>query len=126
MNKKIINVLEITEKIVAVIVFLFVIYFSYQSILTFLTKDWSDVLVMYDFIYLSLAILLGLEVCRLILVHNLKIILELMILIVARKVLYPKIDTLDILICITSLAALLGIYYFYKKNHMEDLGVLGK
>lgn len=120
------NLLEITEILLAAMVFISVVYFGMNGTLGFLAKDWSSMSVMYDFISFILLILLGLEVARLILVHSITVVMELMLLIVARKMLYPEIAPLDLLYCAMAFSLIVLIYYLYEIKPIKNLEDLTK
>lgn len=118
------HLLEIVEMIFAILIFCAVLYFSWEGMQTFLSKDWSSMSVMYEFISFILLILLGLEVSRLILVHSITVVMELMLLIIARKMLYPEIVPLDLLFSTLAFAVVVGIYYFYELKPIQGLSDL--
>lgn len=118
------SVLEITEIVLALMVLFAVVYFSFNGVQTFLLKDWSSTPVMYEFISFILLILLGLEIIRLILVHSINVVMELMLLVIARKMLYPDIIPLDLLFCAMAFSLIVGIYYLYEIKPIKGLGNL--
>ncbi len=118
------GILEITEIILAAMVLCAVVYFGFNGAQAFLSKDWSSISVMYEFISFILLILLGLEVTRLILVHNITVVMELMLLIIARKMLYPEIVALDLLFCAIAFSLVVGIYYLYEIKPIKGLNNL--
>lgn len=119
-------VLKLTEIVLATIVFFGTAYFSVITLGTFLHRDWSSVTTMYDFIAMVLIILLGFEVARLILVHNITVVLELTLLIIARKMLSPDIGALDLVYCAGAFAIIVGVYYLYEWKPLKSLEDLTK
>ncbi len=119
-------VLKLTEIVLATIVFFGTAYFSVITLATFLHRDWSSVTTMYDFIAMVLIILLGFEVARLILVHNITVVLELTLLIIARKMLSPDIGALDLVYCAGAFAIIVGVYYLYEWKPLKSLEDLTK
>ena len=115
------SALEIMEVVLAIAVFCAVAYFSFHAAQGFLSKEWSSMSVMYEFISFILLILLGLEVTRLILVHSITVVMELMLLIIARKMLYPDITALDLLFCAVAFVLVIGIYYLYELKPIKSL-----
>ncbi len=115
------SVLEIVEIVLAGVIVCAVAYFSFQGAANFLSMDWSQMSVMYEFISYILLILLGLEVARLILVHSITVVLELMLLIIARKMLYPDITALDLLFCAVAFVLVVGAYYLYEMKPIKGL-----
>jgi len=115
------NTFEIVEIILAIIIVFAVAYFGFHAGLTFLSMDWSNMAAMYQFISYILLILLGIEVARLILVHSITVVMELMLLIIARKMLYPDITALDLLYCAIAFVLVVGIYYLYEHKPIKSL-----
>ena len=81
---------------------------------------------MHDFIATVLVILLGFEVVRLILVHNIAVVLELMLLVIARKMLYPEISALDLMYCAGAFTMIIGVYYLYTLKPLRFVQDLTK
>lgn len=115
------RLLEVVEIFLAVLVFCATVYFSWNTLQSFLWKDWSRMSVMYEFIAVILLILLALEVTRLILVHSITVVMELMLLILARKMLYPEIAALELLYCTVAFALVIGVYYLYELKPLKSL-----
>ncbi len=113
--------LKLAEIALASIVFFGVAYFSVVALSTFLHRDWSYVTTMHDFIAMVLIILLGFEVVRLILVHNITVVIELMLLVIARKMLSPDIGALDLVYCAGAFAIVVGVYYLYEWKPLKSL-----
>ena len=120
------SILEIVEIVLAGIIVCAVAYFSFHAGLSFLVMDWSSMTVMYQFISYILLVLLGLEVARLILVHSITVVMELMLLIIARKMLYPDITALDLLYCAIAFVLIVGIYYLYESRPIKSLEDISK
>jgi hypothetical protein len=115
------SVLEIAEGFLALVMFFAVLYFCFNMAESFLYKDWSNTSVMYEFISFVLLVLLGFELIRLILVHSIAVVMELMLLIIARKMLYPEIAALDLLYCVIAFLLTVGGYYFYELKPLKSL-----
>lgn len=115
------SVLEVAEVILALVLFLAVVYFSLSVAESFFYKDWSNISVMYEFISFILLALLGFELIRLILVHSITVVMELMLLIIARKMLYLEITAVDLLYCVIAFLLTVGVYYFYKLQPIKSL-----
>jgi hypothetical protein len=115
------GILEIVEGVLALVMFFAVLYFSFNTGGSFLYKDWSSTSVMNEFISFILLVLLGFELIRLILVHSITVVMELMLLIIARKMLYPEIVALDLLYCVVAFLLTVGIYYFYELKPLKSL-----
>lgn len=115
------GVLEIMEGVLALAMFFAVLYFSFNIAESFLHKDWSNTSVMYEFISFILLALLGFELIRLILVHSITVVMELMLLIIARKMLYPEIVALDLLYCVIAFLLTIGACYLYESKPLKGL-----
>ncbi len=113
--------LHVAEIVLTILVFCGVVYFSVVALGDFLERDWSSVTTMYDFITTVLLVLLGLEVARLILVHSIVVVMELMLLIIARKMLYPDILALEMIYCAIAFAVVVGVYYLYELKPLKSL-----
>jgi len=113
--------MKIFEIMLAVFVFLSVVYFGFNTVGSFLGKDWSDIATFYQFISFILLLLVGIELIRLIVFHSITTVLELMILIVARKMLSPDLDSHEILLSVVALAILVGINYVYARKPLKGL-----
>lgn len=120
------SLLEIAEIILAAIVFFGVVYFGIEYGWGFLSKDWSNVSVIYEFISFILIMLLGFEVTRLILVHSITVVMELMLLVIARKMLQPDIAAIDLLFCVAAFCLTIGTYYLYEIKPIKSLMDLTK
>jgi hypothetical protein len=115
------NVLEILEGVLALMILFAVLYFGFNTAESFLYKDWSSTSVMYEFISFVLLVLLGFELIRLTMIHNITVVMELMLLIIARKMLYPEITALDLLYCVIAFLLTIGTYYFYELKPIKSL-----
>jgi len=113
--------IKVFELLLAALVFLGVFFFAANSIGGFLEMDWSKIDTFYHFISYILLLLVGVELIRLIVLHSLATVLELMILIVARKMLSPDLDALGILLSVVALSILVGINYIYALKPLKSL-----
>lgn len=115
------HAIEIAEVVLATLIFCAVLYFSWKGMWVFQSKDWSQTVVMYEFISFVLVVLLGLEVARLILVRSIGVVMELMMLIVARKMLIPDIQALELVYCAIAFAIIVGVYYVHELKPLKSL-----
>jgi len=113
--------IKIFELLLAGLVLAAVIYFGSSSFSSFLEMDWSNIATFYQFISYILLLLVGVELVRLIVLHTITTVLELMILIVARKMLSPDLDSLALLYNVVALALLVGINYVYALKPLKSL-----
>lgn len=113
--------LKLIEVFLSALVLCGTVYFGVIALSNFVQRDWSSVTTMYDFIATILVVLLGFEVARLILVHSIIVVMELMLLVVARKMLYPDIPALDLVYCAVAFAVIVGVYYLYRRIPLKSL-----
>lgn len=113
--------MKITEIILALCVFLAVIHFSIETARGFFCEDWSEISVMYEFISFSMLIFLGLEIIRLILIQSINVVMELILLIIARKMLYSDITPFDLLLCVVAFCLTVGVYYLHGIKPIKSL-----
>lgn len=115
------KIISITEIILSLLVFVGTINFGVKGTARFLSLDWSLNPTFYQFISFVLLVLVGLELIRLILSHNISTVLELMILIIARKTLDPNIDSTGIFLSMISLGIVVIINYLYEHKPLKSL-----
>ena len=109
------------ENFLALIVLVGLFWFLFNSMWGFLEADWRLVRTFYDFISVILLVLVGLELIRLMVFHNFSTVLELMILIIARKMVSPEIDAVSILLSVLALAIVVGLNYVYTIKPIKSL-----
>jgi len=90
------------EYLFAVVVLFAVVISVVASLNIFIQFDWTSNKSFYDFIYRILLLVIGLELARLLITHNLQAVLELIAFVIARKTLKPDITSLDILLIVIS------------------------
>jgi hypothetical protein len=113
------NGIQILEYFFATLVLLAVIVSAISSVGIFLKLDWSSNTVFYDFVYRILLLVIGLELARLLITHNLQAVLELIAFAIARKTLKPDVTSLDILLIVTSFFLLICSRIFISINFQE-------
>lgn len=119
-------VLKMAELVLAVTMFCGVIYFGINISAGFLQADWSNIDTAYSLINTILVVLLGLEVARLIMVHSIGVVMELMMLVIARKMLHPDISGIDLIAYAVAFAVIVLVYYLYELKPLKSLGDLTK
>jgi hypothetical protein len=97
-----------SERILAVAVMLGVVVFAVGSIRVMVTMDWRETDTFYDLIYRILLLVIGLELARTLVTHDLMAVLELLAFVIARKMLKPDLEALDIVLGVTGFVALLA------------------
>ena len=95
------------ERILAVGLFLGVMVFSYRSVAYMATLDWSKSETVYELIYRVLLVVIGLELIRTLITHELEAVLELLAFVVARKTLKPDLTVVDIFLSVMAFCLLL-------------------
>lgn len=109
------------EGVLAIMVLVALVIFAFQSSLGFFSQDWQLVNTFYEFISTVLLILVGLELIRLMVFHSFTTVLELMILIIARKMLSPDIDATNILLGVIAMAVVMAMNYVYAIKPIKSL-----
>jgi len=97
MSKLLGKTIELFEYSFAVVVLFAVVISIVASLTSFMQFDWGSNKAFYDFIYRVLLLVIGLELARLLITHNLQAVLELIAFVIARKTLKPDITSVDIL-----------------------------
>lgn len=104
------------ERLLAIAIMVGVIVFGVFSITALMELNWQDNETLYEMIYRVLLMVIGVELARLLVTHNLNAILELLAFVVARKMLKPDITSLDILLSVIAFAALLATQRYLMPN----------
>jgi hypothetical protein len=84
----------VLERILALGILLGISAFSYKSVTALMGMDWQRTETFYELIYRILLLVIGVELIRNRLTHDLMAILELLAFVVARKMLKPELPTL--------------------------------
>jgi len=100
------------ERLLALGVLAASIYFAFQSTFALMELDWRSTDAYYELIYRVLLIVIGVELIRTLVTHDLMAILELIAFVVARKMLKPDVTSLDILVGATAFVVLLAARRF--------------
>lgn len=101
------------ERILALVIICSVVVFAIGSISAVFQMDWQDNDTFYEVIYRVLLMVIGVELARLLITHDLHAILELLAFVVARKMLKPDISSLDILLSVFAFTALLAAKKYF-------------
>jgi hypothetical protein len=96
------------EHLLACAIVLGVIVFAIFSFFHMVELDWRVTETFYELVYRILLMVIGVELARTLLTHDLGAILELLAFVVARKMLKPEITALDIGISVAAFVALLA------------------
>ena len=77
------------------------------------SMDWRTSETFYEMVYRVLLLAIGLELVRMLVVHDLIAVLELLAFVVARKMLKPELVALDILLAVVAFVALLAARRYF-------------
>lgn len=116
-----IKIITILEKALALVVIGSVIAFAIQSIDLILHSDWNDTGTFYELIFRILLIVICLELARMLITHSLNAVLELLAFVIARKMLKPDLESVDVVFGVVSFVALLAARkYFFRPEDYEN------
>jgi hypothetical protein len=95
------------ERGLALIVLVGLLAYAIGSIQALFGMNWSSSEAFYELIYRVLLLVIGLELVRMLVVHDLQAVLELLAFVIARKMLKPDLVATDILLGVAAFVALL-------------------
>lgn len=114
------KVTTVLEKIIAVGVAIGVIAFIMLSIPVFAQLDWSSIDAFYELVNRALAIMIGLELMRMLISHSIGAALELLAFVIARKMLHPDISSSDIFLSVIAFVSLMAARHFFMERCFEE------
>lgn len=94
------------ERVLALFVLIGVVVYTIGSAQVLIFMEWSDNDAFYELIYRVLLLVIGVELVRMLVVHDLLAVLELLAFVIARKMLKPDLDAVDILLVVLAFVAL--------------------
>jgi len=100
------------ERLSALAILVGVIAFAFQSTFVLTEMDWRSADTFYELIYRILLAVIGVELIRTLVTHDLAAILELLAFVVARKLLKPDLTALEILLGAGAFVGLLAARRF--------------
>jgi hypothetical protein len=100
------------ERLLALVILGGVLVFGLFSAQTMAAMDWRLTETFYELIYRVLLLVIGVELVRTLVTHELRAILELLGFVVARKMLKPDLVVLDVLLSVLAFVALLAANRF--------------
>lgn len=117
--KKIAKAIEV---FLAAVTFLAVCWYVIRSVGVFVSLDWSQTATFQIFINRMLVAIIGIELMRMLLYHTIGSVLELLAFIIARKMLYPDLTSIDLLLNTTAFLLLMAARRFLmeKKFYIEE------
>lgn len=104
------------EKLVALAVIAGVIAYSLYSAGVMAGMDWSVTETYYELINRVLAIIIGLELVRMLVSHSIASVLELLAFVIARKMLKPDLGSVDIMAGVLAFVALMAARHFFTES----------
>ena len=100
------------ERALAVAILLAVIVFAVSSVSVLAGMDWRQTETFYQMIYRVLILVIGIELIRTLVTHDLGAVLELIAFVIARKLLKPDLTALEILLSVMAFIALLAARHY--------------
>ena len=113
------------EFLLAIAVFIGVIVSSVGSVQILFSMDWRATETFYELIYRVLLLVIGVELVRMLVVHDLVAVLELIAFVIARKMLKPDLVAMDIMLVVAAFVALMWARRFVvtKQPNIIDEGL---
>ena len=106
------------ERLLALLILGGVLVFGVRSTQALAGMDWRLTETFYELIYRVLLLVIGLELVRTLVTHELRAILELLAFVVARKMLKPDLGVLDILFSVVAFVALLAANHYWLSTSL--------
>ena len=107
------RVIRSLELLLALVVLGGVLLAAVSSAIDLASMNWRLTATFDELISRVLLVVIGLELVRMLVVHNLRAILELLAFAIARKMLKPDITALDIALSITAFVALVAAAHYF-------------
>src|SRR5215467_8046069 len=110
------------ERLLALVILGGILVFGLRSTQTLAGMDWRLTETFYELIYRVLLLVIGVELVRTLVTHELRAILELLAFVVARKTLKPDLAVLDILLSVLAFVALLAANHLWLSPSLPPDG----
>jgi len=107
------------ERLLALVILGGVLVFGLRSAQTLVVVDWGLSDTFYELMYRVLLLVIGVELVRILVTHDLRAILELLAFVIARKMLKPDLSVLDILLSVLAFVGLLAANRFWLSDAPE-------
>ena len=116
------------ERGLALAILVGVIAFAFGSAIALSGMDWRDTATFYEMVYRVLVLVIGVELIRTLVTHDLGAVLELLAFVIARKLLKPDLTALDILLSVSAFVVLLIARRFFLRlpSYEANDGSAGK
>ncbi len=117
-----IHVVHAFELLLALIVLCCVIVFATGTFVELMGMNWKVTTTFYELIYRVLLMVIGLELVRMLLTHEIFAVLELLAFVIARKMLMPDLTTIDIVLAVIAFVSLLAArkFLFDYMNYRKE------
>jgi hypothetical protein len=126
MNEQVIRWAKVTatwvERVLALALLLGIAVFALKSTTTLAGMDWHATDTFYQLVYRILVLVIGVELVRTLVTHDLGAVLELLAFVIARKLLKPELSTLDILLGVGAFVGLLAARRFLLRAPADAPG----
>ncbi|MBN2369672.1 MAG: hypothetical protein JXO72_04220 [Vicinamibacteria bacterium] len=113
------------ERVLAFFVLLGVVVYAVCSARVLACMDWSSNDSLYELIYRVLLMVIGVELVRMLVIHDLLAVLELLAFVIARKMLKPDLTSIDILLVVAAFVALMWARRFARDASTRKESSLG-
>ncbi len=121
LSKTYVKIISTLEKGLALVVIISILAYGARSLQYFFTANWGDTSTFYELVFRVLLIVIGLELARMLITHSLNAVLELLAFVIARKMLKPDLDTVDVILGVVSFVALLGARKHFFNTEDRDV-----
>lgn len=114
------HIVSALEFVLGVIVVAGSMWYLFTGLIELFALQLDPINAFNEFIHLLLAVIIGFEVARILITHNLLAIIEILGFVMARKVLSPETTAEDILIVIISFAILVAARWLLHQGSIYD------
>ncbi len=108
------------EQLVALGVLMAVAVAAFGSLQALLAMDWRATETLYELIYRALLVVIGIELARMLVTHDLMAVLELLAFVIARKLLKPELSSVEITLGVLAFVALVLARRFFWTNEPKE------
>jgi hypothetical protein len=115
------RVVTIGEQVLGLGIIAGIAVYAVASVAALVQLDWSSNDTFYELVYRVLLLVIGLELVRTLITHELMAVLELLAFVVARKMLKPDLNVLDILLGVVGFVMLLAARRYFMSPEIPDL-----
>lgn len=111
--------LKAAEQLLAGVVLVGVVFAGVGSVQALSVMDWRATDAMYELVYRVLLLVIGLELARMLVTHDLLAVVELLAFVIARKMLKPDLTSVDVALGVGAFAALLLARYYVLRDKSQ-------